>query len=161
VGLEEPPAEEPPPGDDPPLAPVEPAPPDSELLLSLLSFAPAAALEPASEDEPPLSAPLGPSAVVLAGASAASPELLFEDLLVEVVDVVDAVLVRVASASAEVLLGGVISGVLRGVDSDTVPLPQALSTSPHSTTSRLAAPAARARLTRPGGPFAARRSGSR
>lgn len=62
----------------------------------------------------------------LASLSAPAEEVVpvVEALLVEVVDVV---LVRVASLSAVVLLGGAISGVLRGVASETVPPPQAAS----------------------------------
>lgn len=122
-------------------------------------------LEPVSDDAPP-SAPLVPSAAAPPEDSAAledSPvgSLLPEDFAVEVVEVVAVVLVRVASLSAEVLLGGVISGVLRGAASLTVLPPQALSAKLQSPTRRIARTTAVLRFTRSAGPSGGRRWGSR
>jgi hypothetical protein len=97
---------------------------------------------------------------VLVGASLAGVVELpvVEDL---VVDVVAVVLVRVASLSADVLLGGVISGVLLGVGSETLLPPQAPRVKPQTRTSAHAQSAARRALTLPAGPSAGRTSGSR
>jgi hypothetical protein len=93
----------------------------------------------------------------LAGVVELAP--VVEDLVV--VEVVAVVLVRVASLSAEVLLGGVISGVLRGVASETLLPPQAVRVKPQTRISAHAPSAARRALTLPAGPSAGRRSGSR
>jgi hypothetical protein len=92
----------------------------------------------------------------LAGVVALVP--VVEDLVVAVVAVV---LVRVASLSAEVLLGGVISGVLRGVASETPLPPQAASVKPQARISAHAPSALRRALTLPAGPSAGRKWGSR
>jgi hypothetical protein len=81
-----------------------------------------------------------------------------EDFVLAAVAVV---LVRVASLSADVLLGGVISGVLRGVASETLPPPQAASVKPQARISAHAPSALRRALTLPAGPSAGRRWGSR
>jgi hypothetical protein len=115
------------------------------------------------------------------------PSAVVEDL-VGVVAVVAVVLVRVASLSAVVLLGGVISGVLRGAASETLLPPHAPSANPHASASANPLSAARllpgetrnaarrstsgpprgafeasspVALTRPADPSAGRRSGSR
>ncbi len=159
-----------------------------------LELPPPAELDPPVPDdvssgarlELPLSVPpdVGSLALVL---SAPAPSAVVDDL-VGVVAVVAVVLVRVASLSAVVLLGGVISGVLRGTASETLLPPHAPSTKPQANTSaaaltatRLLPPAARGRahcvtsspirgaleesspvaFTRPADPSAGRRSGSR
>ncbi len=86
--------------------------------------------------------------------------------VVELVDVVDVEVVSVASFSAEVSLGGVISGVLLGTASETLLPPQAESPRPQRRIRALAPSAIRrlrrgAPLTRPRGPCAGRRSDSR
>jgi hypothetical protein len=96
-----------------------------------------------------------------------SPVPVVEALVVAVVAVV---LVRVASLSAVVLLGGVISGVLRGTASETLLPPHAASAAPQLKTSSRANNPARARaarvassrvaLTRPADPSAGHRLGS-
>jgi hypothetical protein len=129
-----------------PAAPEPPvvveAPPDVPLALSL-SVAPEAC-----------SPVLGSAS--LAGVVALVP--VVGDLVVAVVAVV---LVRVASLSAEVLLGGMISGVLRGVASETLPPPQAASVKPQARISAHAPSALRRVLTLPAGPSAGRKWGSR
>jgi hypothetical protein len=136
--------------------PSEPEPPvpddDSELLELSLS-------EPPDEDSS-LSFEL--SLLLLS----ASPVLVVEAFVVAVVAVV---LVRVASLSAVGLLGGVISGVLRGTASETLLLPHAPSATPHTKINSSALSPARPRdslrapvaLTRPADPSAGRRSDSR
>ena len=82
-----------------------------------------------------------------------SPVLL---LALEVVVVEE--VVCTAAASALVFVGGVMSGVLFGMVSETLALPHAASTNPHSNAAS-AASAARPIIT--GGPSAFRRWGSR
>jgi hypothetical protein len=109
---------------------------------------------PPAEVPPPADAalslapvPLAPldegSSLALASSLAALGEPSL-DLAVDVVEVVEVEVVCTAAASALVLVGGVMSGVLFGAASLTLlPPPQALSPTPHSST-RLAATAARA-----------------
>jgi hypothetical protein len=143
-------------GSAPPLVP--------EVALEL--SVPAAPEPPVPAGAPPaaplaLSVPAAGCSPVLAGASLAGVvelDPVAEDLVAEVVAVV---LVRVASLSAEVLLGGVISGVLRGVASETVLPPQAPSVKLQRRMSAHAPSAVRRALTLPAGPSAGRRWGSR
>jgi hypothetical protein len=133
-----------------------------------------------------LSAPPEVDSLVLA-LSSLVPSAVVEDL-VGVVAVVAVVLVRVASLSAVVLLGGVISGVLRGTASETLLPPHAPSAKPQASASASAPTGPRllpgeirgaahrstsspirgeletsspVALTRPAGPSAGRRSGIR
>ena len=102
------------------------------------------------------------------------PSLVLEDdpvplvpvVPVAAVAVVDVDVVSVASFSAEVSFGGVISGVLLGVTSDTLVLPQALIPSEARSIRALAASAIKrercgARFTRRAGPSGESRLGSR
>ena len=98
----------------------------------------------------------GVSLLSLAGVSLLVEELSAA-LLVVLVDVVAVEVVCAAAASALVLVGGVISGVLLGTASETLAPPQALSARPHSSVAH-AASAARLLTT---GPCACRRSDSR
>jgi hypothetical protein len=166
---------EPPVGLDPPLAELSLAPPLAPPVVEDASPVAALGLSPALEGSlPPELASLSLGVVL---------EPVVE---VPVVEVVAVVLVRVASLSAVVLLGGVISGVLRGTASETVPPPQAPRPRPHRTRAtalnvapprpekvirgRCAAPspawgaceeASPLALTRPADPSAGRRSDSR
>ena len=96
-------------------------------------------------------------------------ELVFSSLPVDVfaaVEVVDVAVVSAASFSAEVSFGGVISGVLFGVASETLEPPQDDRPIPARSSTALAASAAiergrSARLTRRAGPSADRKWGSR
>ena len=126
-GSEPPVALEPPLELSPPVASEVPPEEDSPVppVLSLLGV-------PELSFAPPELSSASPAAVVL--------ELVVEALVVEVVAVV---LVRVASLSAVVLLGGVISGVLRGVASETLLLPQAPRARPQASASSEAPIAAR------------------
>jgi hypothetical protein len=169
-------------GSEPPVAPelslpAELDPPVPE------AFSSAAPLElsPVS-----LSAPPDVDSLELA-LSSPVPSAVVEDLVL-VVAVVAVVLVRVASLSAVVLLGGVISGVLRGTASETLLPPHAPSAKPHASASARAPTVARlppsptpgavdcstssplwgelktsspVALTRPADPSAGRTSGSR
>jgi hypothetical protein len=101
--------------------------------------------EASLEAEPPLS---------LAAASLPAEDV---SLALVVFAVVVEVEVVCAAASALVLVGGVMSGVLLGTLSETVLLPHAPSASPQSSATH-AASAARALTT---GPCACRTSGSR
>jgi hypothetical protein len=107
-----------------------------------------------------LSAPPEACSAVLGSVSFAGVVALVAVVEDFVVAAVAVVLVRVASLSADVLLGGVISGVLRGVASETLP-PQAASVKPQARTSAHAPSALRRALTLPAGPSAGRRWGSR
>jgi hypothetical protein len=147
VGLleEPPPAEAPPPvpaAPEPPLVAFEPVPPAAELsglgVVLDVEVSSAGVVLPAEPDSPSAAAPLEDSA---APEAVSSVEPLLEAFVVEVVAVV---LVRVASLSAEVLLGGVISGVLRGVATETPPPPQAASARLQTITSASALSSARA-----------------
>jgi hypothetical protein len=119
------------PGSEPPVA-LEPP----------LELSPPAELDPPLLDDGSSAAPLelslslsvppevGSLALVL---SSAVPSAVVDDLVL--VAVVAVVLVRVASLSAVVLLGGVISGVLRGTASETLLPPQAPSAKPQTSAS--------------------------
>jgi len=159
-----------------------------------LELSPPAELDPPVPDDGSSAAPLelslsvppevGSLALAL---SSLAPSAVVEDL-VGVVAVVAVVLVRVASLSAVVLLGGVISGVLRGTASETLLPPHAPSAKPQASTSAAALMATRllpdeprggahcvtsspvrgaleesspVAFTRPADPSAGRRSGSR
>jgi hypothetical protein len=110
-----------------------------------LSLPPEPASLPPAEDspegllEPSLVVPPEGSSLPLELASVSGAPVVLE-LVVEalVVAVVALVLVRVASLSAVVLLGGVISGVLRGVASETLLPPQAFSDNPQRSATALA-----------------------
>ena len=108
-----------------------------------------------------LSAPPEACSAVLGSVSFAGVVALVAVVEDFVVAAVAVVLVRVASLSADVLLGGVISGVLRGVASETLPPPQAASVKPQARISAHAPSALRRALTLPAGPSAGRRWGSR
>lgn len=96
-------------------------------------------------------------------------ELVFSSLPADVfaaVEVVEVAVVSAASFSAEVSLGGVISGVLLGMASETLDPPQADRPIAAKSSTAPAASAAiererSARLTRRAGPSADRRWGSR
>ncbi len=131
--LEEPP---PPVASEPPLAPLSPVPPLApELASGVLVF---------SAELPPelvvLSLPVPPALELEGSSLELSVELLGDpELLFEVVATVDVEVVGVASLSAWVLVGGVISGVLcGGMSAELLPPPQAASVRP---TSSAAAPA--------------------
>ncbi len=99
--------------------------------------------------------------MALAAVSPLAEELSLD--LVVFVDVVDVDVVCAAEASALVSVGGVISGVLLGTESETVVLPQAANVSAHASAAQAAhrprrGNAARALTTVP---YACRRSGSR
>jgi hypothetical protein len=170
-----------PPADEPPL-PLAPEPPVAPALLGV-ELAASPALEPPAPEE---DSPAGLLALASPAPADCSPELGLSSLaplepvvelepVVDVdvdVEVVAVELVRVASFSAEVLLGGVISGVLRGVTSDALPPPpHAPRATPQASTSAVApATMRKARaalgplwipLTRPAGPSGARRWDSR
>jgi hypothetical protein len=113
-------------------------------------------------------APDGASLPELAADSPLADELslAFDAALVEVVEVVEVVCAE--DASALVLVGGVISGVLLGTASETVVLPHAPSAIAHSAAAHASsvgralttdAPGARRALT--AAPYACRTSGSR
>jgi hypothetical protein len=129
----------------------------------LVAFSVAAFSFSGSVGAAPPAALVGPAAAVLGAVSpvalaAVSP--LAEELsldLVVFVDVVDVDVVCAAEASALVSVGGVISGVLLGTESETVVLPQAANVSAHASAAQ-AANAARALTTVP---YACRTSGSR
>ena len=159
-----------------------------------LELSPPAELDPPALDDgssaaPPelalsLSVPPEDGSLALA-LSSLVPSVVVEDFVV--VAVVAVVLVLVASLSAVVLLGGVISGVLRGTASETLLPPQAPRATPQAITSTTALAAARlfaleisgarraapgpvrgvleasspVALTRPADPSAGRTSGSR
>jgi hypothetical protein len=147
------------------LAPAPALPLEPELpplaLPPLLELSPPPAPElPVPEDEPPEApalelSPLDPLELSPPVAPDCSPEpeldspepsgelAELELAAVEVVEVVDVEVVRVASPSAVVLLGGMISGVLRGTTSaELPPPPQALRVRPASRTAAIAAIAA-------------------
>jgi hypothetical protein len=159
VGLLE--APPPPVASEPPLAPLSPVPPLApELASGVLVFS----------TEPPelvvLSLFAPPDPLELEGSSLEAPAELLGELepLLEVVATVEVEVVGVASLSAWVLVGGVISGVLCGGTSAELLLP------PHAASARLtrsaAAPARigasrRREVTSPAGPSGGRRWGSR
>ncbi len=137
--------------------PLDPEPPPLELppLEPALELSPPPVLElPAPDEASPVvlapvpDEPLGlslPAPVVDCSPELDSPELSLEPAelelaVVEVVAVVDVVAVRVASLSADVLVGGTISGVLCGTASAVLPPPpQALRVRPASRTAAIAA----------------------
>jgi hypothetical protein len=177
--LEDEPPEDEPPADEPPLL-LAPEPPVAPALLGVeLAASPEL---PAPDEVPPAEllalSSLAPAdcSPELALSSLEPPEPVVEpEPVVDVdvdVEVVAVELVRVASFSAEVLLGGVISGVLRGVASDTLPPPpHAPRATPQASTSTVAPAAMRGAraalgplwipLTRPAGPSGAHRWDSR
>jgi hypothetical protein len=118
--LVEPPAPDAPPADAPPVDSLEAPPVDS--LARSLDFA--SSPSPSRLDE--------------------LPSLLLE-VVAEVAGVVVVEVVSVASFSAAVSFGGVMSGVLLGVTSETLVPPQALSVSAHSASAAHAASAVRGR----------------
>lgn len=148
----------PPVADDPPLSlPPEADFSDVAFSDSLADVPPAAPLSP---DDPELSldSPL-PSPLL-----DDDPEPL--DPVVPVAAVVEVDVVSVASFSAEVSFGGVISGVLLGVASDTLVPPHELTPTPASSIRALAASARKrerrdSRLTRRADPSGESRLGSR
>ena len=110
-----------------------------------LSLPPEPASLPPAEDspegllEPSLVVPPEGSSLPLELASVSGAPVVLEPVVEAlVVAVVALVLVRVASLSAVVLLGGVISGVLRGVASETLLPPQAFSDNPQRSATALA-----------------------
>jgi hypothetical protein len=124
-------------GSEPPVAlepPLELSPP-VELDPPVLDDGSSAPLLELSPSVPP---EVGSLALVL---SSLVPSAVVEDLVV--VAVVAVVLVRVASLSAVVLLGGVISGVLRGTASETLLPPHAPRTKPQARASANAPTGAR------------------
>jgi hypothetical protein len=134
-------------GSAPPLAALSPVPPlEPELAASVEAVPPAVLV-----GEVWLS--LLPPAACSLGLVLASPELadgLEPVVEVAVVAVVVVEVVCVASLSACVLAGGVISGVLRGDTSAVLPLPpQAPSVSPASSTAALARARTRTRAAAP------------
>jgi hypothetical protein len=150
------------PPDDPELPPalLSPVPPLVPELASEEGVAPAALppeLAPSPLAPPDCSPELELSSLAPAPVEALEP-------VVEVVAVVEVEVVLVASLSACVLLGGVISGVLRGTASATLPLPpQAPSARPARSMAALAKTAAASRraVTSPAAPSGVRKSGSR
>jgi hypothetical protein len=135
---------EPPPAPLPPVAPLEP--PVAPLELEGASVEEVPPAELAAGVVLSLLAPPGCSPELLDGSSAPAVPLEPVVDVVEVVAVVVVEVVWVASLSACVLLGGVISGVLWGATSAVLPPPpQAPNVMPPRSTAALARPAVRAR----------------
>jgi hypothetical protein len=133
---------EPPPLELPPLEPALELSPPPVPELPVPEEAPPVVLAPALDEPLELSPPVP---VVDCSPELDSPELSLEPAelelaVVEVVEVVDVEAVRVASLSADVLLGGTISGVLWGTTSVVLsPPPQALRVRPASRATAIAA----------------------
>jgi hypothetical protein len=142
--------------DDPPLS----LPPEADDFSDAFSDSPAEVPPEASLSPDELSLDSPPSSVLEDDPVPVGP------VVPAAVAVVDVEVVSVASFSAELSLGGVISGVLLGVASDTLVPPHALTPSEATSIKALAASAIRrgrcgARLTRRVDPSGERRLGNR
>lgn len=130
----------------PPVGPEDPEPPD---VFSVAGFSsleePPEAEDSPSEAVPPLLSLSPLSLEEELSLLSLSPLELEGEPVVEVLDVVEVAVVSVASFSAEVSVGGVISGVLLGVTLETLLPPHAASPKPQAMRMRALAPSARGR----------------